>query len=93
MTLYSVFNCTPPSKDSTLKIFNQILSKRLQEFPEDVLTSVNSVTQATLSLFQSISEKLPRTPQKFHYIFNLRNLTSVYEGLYQCTLDKITNKS
>lgn len=51
MSLFTVFNVTPPSKDSTMKIFNLILSTKVKEFPEDVQSTVNSVTQATLLLY------------------------------------------
>jgi dynein heavy chain, axonemal len=51
MSLFTVFNVTPPSKDSTMKIFNLILSTKVKDFPEDVQSSVNSVTQATLLLY------------------------------------------
>jgi len=93
MSLFSVFNVTSPSQDSTKKIYNAILSRKLAEFPEDVLGAVPLLTEASLKLYLSILEKLPRTPLKFHYIFNLRNMSSIYEGLYQATLDKVTNKT
>lgn len=53
---------------------------------------VSKITTATLSLYYSVCEKLPRTPVKFHYIFNLRDLSKVYEGLTLATIDKFTTK-
>jgi dynein heavy chain len=40
MSLFTVFNLTAPSKDSTMKIFNLILSKKVEEFGEDVKATV-----------------------------------------------------
>jgi len=37
-------------------------------------------------------EKLPRTPLKFHYIFNLRDISRVFQGLYISTVDKFKSK-
>jgi hypothetical protein len=41
-----------------------------------------------MKLYQTIQTTLPPTPSKFHYIFNMRDLSRVYEGLCQATLDK-----
>ena len=46
----------------------------------------------TLKLYRQIVELLPRTPVKFHYIFNLRDLSRVYEGLTRSTIDKFSTK-
>ncbi len=52
----------------------------------------DKITESTLKLYRSIVEQLPRTPVKFHYIFNLRDLSRVYEGLCRSTIDKFTTK-
>jgi dynein heavy chain len=92
MSLYDCFNVTFPSKESTQKIYSSILRKSLFEFPEECTSCIDSITNATLSLYYQCCEKLPRTPVKFHYIFNLRDLSRVYEGLLLATLDKMGSK-
>jgi dynein heavy chain len=92
MTLFSVFHVTPPGRETIEKIYVQILEKHVEEFAADIVGVVGKVTQATVQLFETISEKLPRTPLKFHYVFNLRDLSRIYEGLLQSTVDKFTTK-
>lgn len=47
------------------------------------------ITVVTLGLYNYVIEKLPPTPSRFHYIFNLRDLSRVYEGLTLSTIDKV----
>ena len=92
MSMFNVLNITFPSKDSIETIYSSLLSHHLNEFPEDIQGCVSSITQATLQLYFQCCERLPRTPLKFHYIFNLRDLSRVYEGLYQSTVDCVKTK-
>jgi hypothetical protein len=47
------------------------------------------LTDVTLQLFNGLLEKLPPTPSRFHYVFNLRDLSRVYEGLLRSTQDTV----
>lgn len=47
---------------------------------------------ATSELFNSIKEKLPRTPIKFHYVFNIRDISKIFQGFCQLTQTKFPNK-
>lgn len=81
MSLFSVFNITFPSRETTEKIYTKILEKHVVDFHEDIRNVVPKITLATISVYLQCIEKLPRTPVKFHYIFNLRDLSRVFEGL------------
>ena len=43
--------------------------------------AAGGLTGLTLELYSYIIEQLPPTPSRFHYIFNLRDLSRVTEGL------------
>jgi dynein heavy chain len=62
------------------------------EFHEDIKGSVAKITEATMNVYNQMKIKLPRTPMKFHYIFNLRDLSRVYEGLLNTTQDKYPDR-
>ena len=52
----------------------------------------NTVTEATLELYSRIVKELPPTPSKFHYIFNLRDLSRIYHGMCLTTPDRFETK-
>ena len=49
------------------------------------------ITSATMELYERIVHDLPPTPSKFHYIFNLRDLSRIYHGLSLTTPDHFNN--
>lgn len=67
-----------------------ILSRHLAKLPAPDIKELlgETLTDATLELYNFILEKLPPTPSRFHYVFNLRDLTRVYEGVLRSTPDK-----
>jgi hypothetical protein len=68
-----------------------ILSKHLARLNNSDITQMvgDSLTDITLELYSAVLEKLPPTPSRFHYVFNLRDLSRVYEGLLRSCSDVI----
>lgn len=52
-----------------------------QVFHESIIAVSDQLTRCTLALYTDIVQDLPPTPSKFHYIFNLRDLSRVFHGL------------
>ncbi len=54
----------------------------------EIQSLARPITTATMELYDRIVRDLPPTPSKFHYIFNLRDLSRIYHGLSQTTADR-----
>lgn len=88
---FNVFNLVEPSSEVLKSIYSSIIENRMTEFSDGIKTSAKKITDVSLDLFNFIMEKLPPTPSKFHYIFNLRDLSRVYEGMCMATPDKFSS--
>lgn len=83
-----MFNVTFPSEESLRKIYVSILNGHLQPFSKEVRAISDTITTCTLELYKSVVRELPPTPSKFHYIFNLRDLSRITHGLCITTPDR-----
>ena len=91
VALFNVFNLTAPRPEVLTKIYGSIIGRFAEGLAEPVREAAGRVTDATLKFFAAIVERLPPTPSKFHYIFNLRDLGRVYEGLCLATPDTVAS--
>jgi len=70
-----------------MTIFESILSGFLEAklFDDEIKRSVSDITGSTIDVYERIlKEKLP-IPSKFHYTFNLRDVSKVFQGLLMVT--------
>ncbi|KAL0246130.1 hypothetical protein GEMRC1_007344 [Eukaryota sp. GEM-RC1] len=91
VSLFSTFNITFPSEDALVHIFSSIVSSYLRPFAEEVQSIGKELPKLTLDLYRHIEVNLPPTPSKFHYVFNLRDLSRVFEGVCLATTDKFSS--
>ncbi|KAL8180178.1 UNVERIFIED_CONTAM: Dynein heavy chain 10, axonemal [Gekko kuhli] len=88
ISLFSVFNVPFPSEASLHLIYASILKGHTATFNEAIAAIAEKLTACTLTLYDMIVRDLPPTPSKFHYIFNLRDLSRIYNGLVQTTPER-----
>eukprot|EP00727_Mastigamoeba_balamuthi_P012891 m51a1_g8224 putative dynein heavy chain axonemal (4742) ;mRNA; r:111319-133683 len=72
----------PRLSDGTLlHIFRTILGAFLQPFKAEVREAVDNVVKATIDVYNTCMAELLPTPSKSHYMFNMRDLSKVFQGL------------
>ncbi|XP_037672459.1 dynein heavy chain 10, axonemal isoform X6 [Choloepus didactylus] len=81
ISLFNVFNVPFPSEESLHLIYSSILKGHTLVFHESIMAVSDKLTECTLALYKTVVQDLPPTPSKFHYIFNLRDLSRVFNGL------------
>ncbi|KAG2382014.1 hypothetical protein C9374_005806 [Naegleria lovaniensis] len=88
---FAILNITLPTAASIDQIYGSIIRGRYNSsrFGDDILKISNNITPATIEFWRLIQEKMLPTPKKFHYIFNLRDLSRVYQGLMHCPADVV----
>ncbi|KAM8734967.1 dynein axonemal heavy chain 11 [Acanthopagrus schlegelii] len=80
---FSVFAVNFPSSEAQTSIFSQILCGHLRQqlFSPLVQRSTAAVVQAAVTLHHKMIHSFLPTAIKFHYTFNLRDLSNVFQGI------------
>ena len=82
-TNFNMF-CLPEATEGLLTLmFRNILGGFLKawNFAEDVQNLKDAIITSTIEIYTKITKELRATPSKFHYSFNLRDVSKVVQGI------------
>ncbi|XP_053528697.1 dynein axonemal heavy chain 9 isoform X1 [Artibeus jamaicensis] len=80
---FSVFVLSFPGADALSSIYSTILTQHLKlgNFPASLQKSTPQLINLALTFHQKIATTFLPTAVKFHYIFNLRDMANIFQGI------------
>ncbi|SCU69962.1 Cytoplasmic dynein 2 heavy chain (DYNC2H1), putative [Trypanosoma equiperdum] len=80
---FSIFNVPLPEESSVQQIFGVIFEGRFcnDNYARSVQDIAKMLTQMSIDFWRAIAKKMLPTPDKFHYFFNLRDLSRITQGI------------
>lgn len=94
---FSVFALSFPATEALYQIYHSIWSQHTlipgNKFPIAVQKQAPSIVNAALTLHARIAATFLPTAVKFHYVFNLRDLSNIFQGMLFANGEAVFNVS
>ncbi|XP_038624757.1 dynein heavy chain 2, axonemal [Tachyglossus aculeatus] len=90
---FNLINMTFPTESQIRRIFGTMMNQKLQEFEEEMKPIGNVVTEATVEVYNTVVQRFLPTPAKIHYLFNMRDISKVFQGMLRANKDFHDTKS
>lgn len=78
---FATFAVNFPAIESLQSIYLQILNSHLKQFSSPIQKLSERLVSAAIQLHKKVSTVFLPTAIKFHYIFNLRDLSNIFQGI------------
>ncbi|CAL6017562.1 Outer-arm_dynein gamma [Hexamita inflata] len=91
---FCIFNVNLPAPDQLDLIFSTIIKGHYQAsrgFSDEIGSVAEKLVVSTRRLWTATKIKMLPTPAKFHYIFNLRDMSRITQGFINSSKDEITS--
>ena len=88
---FSIF-CLPAAKAETMKgIFTSMLSNFMEQFSDAVQLLTGPMISGAIEMYLKISATLLPTPSRSHYLFSLRDVSKVFQGIMMGSTKSVTS--
>lgn len=90
------FSMVMPGITVVDSIYGSILRARFNAkngCSESLGSLVGSLTSGTIDVWERVKKSLLPTPQRFHYVFNMRELSRVFQGVLDAPLQVVSNEA
>merc|ERR1711871_297473 len=82
---FSIINLLFPSDNQVVRIFDSILSSKFNDYDNEIKQLSAPIATCTLNVYKAVSMDFLATPEKFHYLFNIRDVAKVMQGILMAT--------
>lgn len=80
---FSLLSLPSPNTGTLVGIFGGIIVGFFSDFSKAIWSMAEPIVVASITMYERISQELLPTPQKSHYVFNLRDLSKCIQGVLQ----------
>ncbi|KAM9568107.1 dynein axonemal heavy chain 6-like [Salvelinus alpinus] len=91
---FSVLLLPHPSSNTMQHIFQVQLGKffGIRDFSKEVRKCRETLVSASITVYNEMCQRMMPTPAKYHYTFNLRDLSKVVQGLMQASDSELNSE-
>ena len=88
---FFIFNMSVPSNAAINEIYGQMLGGRFSHCSADMLHYIKHLPNSSVELWHWVRTKMLPSPTKFHYQFNLRDLSRMFQGVLRTPTVSVPN--